>query len=1220
MMTFLAIKMKNKTIRYLLFGFGVSLLLLLISSTASYMSINRLVNSSEQVNNSNLISLELENIISSMKDAETGYRGILLMKDSLYLGPYAGAYERAQASFNRAKELSANNPVQQKNLEAFLPIMNQRFKVIDDGLMNLSDPAFALKNIPTGKSLMNQSRAMVDKMQAEEQRFLLDESERLEKYTSVTPILVVGAALLSFVITFFAFGRITSDLRKREELQQQIEEASEEMKQRVAIISDIAQKISRGEYSTRIDITKNDRLGGLADALNQMAAELEQSFNQLEKQAWLQQGVVELNDHLKGEKNPSELAEDALSHTLHYLNATLGKFYLMDEANTFMTTAAAYATELETQSRILPGEGLVGQVAQDKEPLVLRNVPSELFRVNSGLLQGTPATVIIYPLVFNDQLLGVLEMGTIQPLPEMALEFLQIASTNTAVALHTANNRLRVHELLQETQTQSEELMVQQDELQRTNADLEEQQQKLQASEEELRVQQEELLQSNQELEEKAQLLEEQNQYIAQKSRELIQLNKEVEQKNRELELSGKYKSEFLANMSHELRTPLNSILLLAKLLADSKDLDLGDDRYEYARVIHNSGQGLLELINEILDLSKIEAGQMEITIDQVPFTAIANDLQAMFTPLAKNKGLDLVFDFAPSLPAHLSTDKQRLEQVLKNLLSNAIKFTDKGQVTLQVAPVNPSEVTFKNDALNQTSVVAFKVKDTGIGIPKEKQALVFEAFKQVDGSSRRSYGGTGLGLSISREISKLLGGEIQLESEPGQGSEFTIYIPLSLSPVAPQDYPEENANKVTPAPEPVATTVPEKASPAVAAPSAVPDDRASITSEDKVILIIEDDELFIKALVPFITRKGYKTLIATRGDEGVELARQYQPQGILLDIHLPVMDGWNVMEHLKQDAATRHIPVHTMSSEEARRKSLQLGAVEFINKPLAEKELGIMLERLESAGNKNSRLLLIVENDEKHAQALSTYFRENGIDTVVTHTGSEGLEKLKSNEVDGVILDISINEQVAYNVLEQIKKDTSFEKLPVIVYTGNTITKEDENRINKYATTSIVRKGNTYEKLLNEVSIFLHIVNQTQQPSSEAPKKNKLIERELTGKTILLADDDNRNLYSLTKVLQQHQVNVITAVNGKQVMDLLESDPHLDAVLIDIMMPEMDGYETTAAIRKKPKYKNTPIIAVTAKTMPNDRHQCIAAGASDYIAKPVDIDQLLSLLRVWLY
>ncbi len=1211
--------MKNNTIRFLLIGFGFSLLLILVSSVASYISINRLVDSAALFNKENAITLNLEGIISNIKDAETGYRGYIISGETRFLGPYYGAYDRAKRNYDKVVDLSAGNPVQEQYLKQLLPLIARRFSSLERGLAEGLDKKKDSSTLAEGKLIMDQVRALIDKMKGEQEAQLAKQNLVLQKYTSITPVLVIGAAILSFLIMVFAFARIRADLLKREAMKLELETSANYIQERVAVISDVAEKISDGNYTIRIDGQDNGELGDLSGALNKMASDLEENFGKLDSQAWLQKGVADLNDQLQGEKNPVELTNDLLAVVVQHLEASVGVLYLAEDS-AFLRPAAAYAGSTATNQRISFGEGLVGQVASDKMPRILKNVPADLFRIKSGLLDGSPATVIIYPLVYNNVLQGVMEIGLLEEMPAMGNEYLASIASNAAIAIYAANNRLRLQELLQETQAQSEELHVQQDELQRSNAELEMQSQKLQASEEELRVQQEELLQSNQDLEEKAQLLEENNQFIEQKSRELNILNEEVEIKNKELELASKYKSEFLANMSHELRTPLNSILLLAKLLSESKELDLGDDRYEYAKVIHGSGLGLLELINEILDLSKIEAGQMQITVEDVPFEEIKKDMEQLFKPLANERKLDLQLNFNADLPSFIQSDKQRLEQILKNLLSNAIKFTEKGTVSLEVKKANGDTLNFSNDKLQQVPVVAFFVKDTGIGIPEEQQDLVFEAFKQVDGTSRRKYGGTGLGLSISREISRLLGGEIHLESVSDQGSTFTVYLPLTY--VGEQETEiQETEKTVALEPNKVAPPV----TPKVAAKHTgvfiqVPDDRSILVPGDKTILIVEDDVTFVKALSPFVKANGYKVLVATRGNDALALARKYQPAGILLDVNLPVMDGWSVIEHLKQDYTTRHIPVHIMSSDEARHKSLEHGAIDFISKPMVEKDLNQVLHKMEAVSNKSSRQLLIIEENIKHAAALSDYFTQNKIDTEIALSKEEGLNRLKTSKFDGVILDITDTEHTAFTMLDQIKQNKNLEKLPVIIYTGNTITSEDENRISKYATTSIIKKANTYEKVLDEISIFLHLVDEPKNNDSQRKRKNKLLDRGLEGKTILIADDDERNIYSLTKVLELQQANVITAVNGKQALELLIANPEIDGLLIDIMMPEMDGYETIRAIRQQQKYKTLPIIAVTAKTMPNDRNKCIEAGASDYISKPVDMDQLLSLLKVWLY
>jgi len=710
-------------------------------------------------------------------------------------------------------------------------------------------------------------------------------------------------------------------------------------------------------------------------------------------------------------------------------------------------------------------------------------------------------------------------------------------------------------------------------------------------------VQQEELLQSNQELEERTSLLEEKNQLIQER-------NLDIQQKAEQLEQSTKYKSEFLANMSHELRTPLNSILLLSKLMSENKDLDT--EYIEYAEVIQSSGQGLLGLIDEILDLSKIEAGKMKLEFADININEVTTDMKSLFNPLAKNKQLQLIIDVEEGLD-RINTDKMRMEQILKNLLSNAIKFTEQGKVSLIVK---------KQETGNS---ILFKVKDTGIGIPADKQGLIFEAFQQADGSTRRRFGGTGLGLSISRELAKLLGGEIELSSKEHAGSEFTLSLPVDRTTeilvnerFAPEE-PEYEKPEVLVEERFTVTHIPME----------IDDDRADIKTGDKSILIIEDDTSFAKILLDFTRKRGYKGIVAVRGDAGLELAHKYKPQAILLDIQLPVKDGWQVMEELKSNPETKPIPVHIMSSLEVKKESLLKGAVDFINKPVALEQMQEIFRKLEYALSKHPKKVLIVEENKQHAEALSYFLSNHNINTTVATNVGQSIGALSKKEVDCVILDMGVPDKNAYDTLEAIKRAEGLENLPIIIFTGKNLSKGEEIRIKQYADSIVVKTAHSYQRILDEAGLFLHLV---EEKETEAKLKKPVSEKfgglyeVLKNKTVLIADDDVRNIFSLTKALEQHKMKVLAATDGKEALQILQENPLVDIVLMDMMMPEMDGYESTREIRKIPAYKQLPVLAVTAKAMMGDREKCIAAGASDYISKPVDIDQLISLLRVWLY
>jgi len=977
-------------------------------------------------------------------------------------------------------------------------------------------------------------------------------------------------------------------------------------------LAQAADAIGSGRFDVPVEPRSSEDL--LGNAILRMREDLQQYASDNEEKLWMHAGMDQLNESLRGEKDPGTLAQEALDAIAAFVGASAALLYA--RRDDFLELQATYALAAGDgiPRRIGLGETLVGQAAQKGKLMQLANVPDSFIRIRSGLGDSAPTQLLLLPLLHNDRTEGVLELASLHPFDARTLHFLRQLQPVLGVAINSALNRARLQELLNETQAQAEELQSQHQELEHINAELEAQAEKLQASEEELKVQQEELVQANQELEQRTRLLEERNYLIAER-------NREIQQKAEELALSTRYKSEFLANMSHELRTPLNSILLLSRLLAENNEQNLSADQVEYAQVIQGSGQGLLSLIDEILDLSKIEAGRMELEFSPVAPATLVHDLKGMFIPLAHDKRLAFEVLLEEGLPGHIETDGMRLGQVLKNLLSNAIKFTTEGRVELALRPAAPG-------------YVRFAVKDTGIGIAPEKQQLVFEAFRQADGSTRRQYGGTGLGLSISRELTRLLGGELQIESRPGEGSTFYFDLPVSRAAVA--------AAAPTPPPRPpaapaVVETVPAPhAEPAAAAfaqglrsarvlpapdiPAPVPDDRDQLAEGDPSILIIEDDTPFARALLDFTRKRGYKGLVAVRGDEGIELARHYRPRGILLDIQLPVKDGWEVMEALKADPQTRPIPVHMMSSLEARRESRLKGAIDFISKPMAFEQMQEVFQRIEQVVNRENKKVLIVEENPRHAQALAYFLEGFDVSTRIAGSVPDSEAALQQEEGDCVILDLGMSDPRGYDVLESIKQQAGFENLPIIVFTGRSLSRNEELRIKQYADSIVVKTAHSYQRILDEVSLFLHLVEEQEQDKPERPRRLGSLGEVLRGKRILVADDDVRNIFSLSKALEQHGMEVLSATDGREAVQQLEAHPDIDVVLMDIMMPVMDGYEAMQAIRRKHAFRNLPIIAVTAKAMSGDREKCIEAGASDYISKPVDVDQLLSLLRVWLY
>nr|MBA3900712.1 response regulator [Bacteroidota bacterium] len=888
------------------------------------------------------------------------------------------------------------------------------------------------------------------------------------------------------------------------------------------------------------------------------------------------------------------------------LYAEVGVFYVKTEEGS-LGAVAGYACETEELSMpvIKPGENLMGQVFLSKKPVILNDVPDDFLNINSALGKATPRSVIIFPLIYEAEVKGIIELGSFKHFSQKDEMLLERVSKPIAIALNTAFSRLELKELLEETQAQAEELQSQQEELQAINHELEQQTYKLTSSEEELIAQQEEILQVSHMLEERANELEEKNVEIIKKNNNLKSFSDEIAKKNKELQLSSKYKSEFLANMSHELRTPLNSILLLSKLMVDQGSAGNPFETKDNAQVIYNSGKNLLDLINEILDLSKIEAGKMELALQPVSIQELINETKALFCPLASHKKLKFEAELEDGLPLEIITDRLRLGQILKNLITNAIKFTDKGEVALKVQKA----LKIKPDGLPEDYII-FSVIDTGIGIPEDKQKLVFEAFHQIDGSSNRKYPGTGLGLSISQEICRLLGGSISLESQVGVGSTFTLTIPVqNFSLLQGIENPEETSkSEITFAlNENISNFIPEP----------VVDDRKEISEGDKLILIVEDDVVIANELLSVARKKGYKGLVAVRGDEGLELAEKFKPSGIILDLRLPVVDGYYILGQLKENPKTAHIPVHIISSLDKNISVLGKGAVGFINKPLDIEMIEEVFSKIESAEEAAKSKVLVIDGNLQHAKAFSGYLKQLKIDSLCVESLEHGEEIINNEKMGCVVLDLKSLGKTPAQAFEAIKANSGFRKLPVILYTGRTLSNEDEKEISIHAADVVYKTAESYKNLLDEVSLFLHVVKDEKASGNKEPY---LQEGVLKDKVILIADDDIRNVFSLTKVLEVHKVKVLTASDAKEALKVLEDNPGTSMVLMDLMMPEMDGFEAIKFIRENEKFKNLPIIAVTAKAMKGDREKCINAGASDYISKPVDADQLVSLMKVWLY
>lgn len=1184
----------------LLIGFGVSLLILLLSSFASYVSIQNLLKNSDLVARTNEVIFEMEQVVASLVNAESGQRGYLLTQDARYLEYYEVAQRRAFESVQRARDLTLDDPVQQKSIADLNSVVSSRVgmlrQVIDT---REATGELAVAHLDTGKNYMDMVRSRVDEVTGRAKVELASRIGKQEQFATYTPVLIIVASLIAIFITSLFYVRINADLVRRTELQRQLQAKDEETRKRIDVIKSMTDDIAQGDYSVRLTDKIPDALGSVAGSLNVMADSLQHSFNLLSEKEWLQAGIASLNEVIIGEDDIDKLSQNILDFVCTYINGHAGALYLLEHDQLRFNAGYAYVAE-QSRSSFRLGDGLIGQAVASGSIKELRDISAHHISIKFTTGELNPKHVIALPVFDGRTPKGGLEIASLDTFSSHHLEFIKHSAHSIGVAISAVQSRVRLQELLEETQSQAEELQAQHRELEAVNSDLEIKTERLQASEEELRVQQEELRQANQELEEHSQLLEDRNQLITER-------NIEIQNKAEELAQSARYKSEFLANMSHELRTPLNSILLLSRLMSENMEGNLTSDQVEYASVIETSGKGLLLLIDEILDLSKIESGKMSLELGAESVQGIVKDMESMFTPVANEKGLAFVTSIAADVPETIHTDKMRLEQIIRNLLSNALKFTDRGHVALNF-------FCDKSDA----SMLNITVKDTGIGVPPEKQQLIFEAFQQADGSTQRKYGGTGLGLSISRELVKLLGGEIAVASEVDVGSEFVIRLPLSgptnqlaqhQDPVPPRQLPVEAAE----------SAVVDQTYLSAVIPDDIPDDRADIEEKDKVILIIEDDVGFAKSLLDYTRKQGYKGVVGVRGDEAVDLARRFSPLGILLDIQLPVKSGWEVMEELKSDAQTRHIPVHVMSSHSMKKESLLKGAVDFIDKPIAFDRMQEIFKKIEYVLTHHPKKVLIVEENSKHAMALSYFLKTFDIKLEVNSGVGDAITSLKRQDVDCVVLDMGIPDQHSYDMLEELKRLPEFENLPIIVFTGKSLSRSEEVRIKKYADSIVVKTAHSYKRILDEVALFLHLVEGGDPVRTRLTKTGSL-DDVLSGKTILIADDDVRNIFSLTKAMENYNLNVVTAIDGKDALKQLESHPRVDVVLMDMMMPEMDGYQSTAEIRKNPRFKNLPIIAVTAKAMMGDREKCINAGASDYITKPVDFDQLLSLLRVWLY
>ncbi len=961
----------------------------------------------------------------------------------------------------------------------------------------------------------------------------------------------------------------------------------------VRAIAEVATAVTKGDLTRAIQVDARGEVAELKDNLNTMIGNLRLTTERNTEQDWLKTNMARFTGMLQGQRDLATVGRTLLSELVPLVASHQGLIYRMVEGQDgkpFLKLLAAYGNPKDEgyPDRLEPGEGLLGQCAVEKRRILVTDVPQTAVPIGTVLLRATPRSIVVFPIVFEGQIKAVLGLASLDRFTPSHLAFLDQLTTSIGIVLNSIEATMQTESLL----TQSQQLAT------------------------ELQTQQRELQQTNEQLAQKAQQLAEQNAEVERKNQEIEQARRAVEEKAAELALTSKYKSEFLANMSHELRTPLNSILILGQQLSDNADNNLTPKQVEFARTIHGAGTDLLNLITDILDLSKIESGTVTVDAEEIAFSTLLSTMERTFRHEAENRKLSFEIVVDPNVGKTMVTDSKRLMQVLKNLLSNAFKFTEHGGVRLHVSSATGGW-TQDHPVLRMAGpALSFEVSDTGIGIPLEKQKLIFEAFQQADASTSRKYGGTGLGLAISRELASLLGGEIQLHSTPGTGSTFTLYLPVRYAGASAPGRAVEIKSGAGQG---------GMAFPVVRLPDRplvqVPDDREAIEPGDNVLLIVEDDPHYARLLLDLARDKGFKVLVAMRGTEALDLARKHKPSAVSLDVFLPDMLGWTVLSQLKQNPETRHIPVQMVTLDEDRQHGLARGAFSFVTKPTTAEGLEEALGRIKEYSAPRRRKLLVIEDNPTERMSITELLGHDDIEIRTAASGAEALKELQENTFDCAVLDLRLPDMSGFEVLEKIRDHNTLADLPVVVFTGKELSAEEDARLRTLARSVVVKGVESPERLLDETSLFLHrVISDLPSSKQEMLKKLHDSDEDLQGKSVLVVDDDARNIFALSSVLERRGMTVKTATTGREAISLIDSAPELAIVLMDIMMPEMDGYQTMNVIRKNPQLRRLPIIALTAKAMKGDREKCLEAGASDYLAKPVNTEQLLSVLRTWLH
>jgi CheY-like chemotaxis protein/signal transduction histidine kinase/CHASE3 domain sensor protein len=1126
-------------------GLGAVVIFFIATGLVSYWNTRTLNQNVAQVVHTHNSIMILNDLLSLVKDAETGQRGYVITGEEKYLEPYNAAVAQVEERLSGAAELVRDA----QNVARRIPLirdhiqkkLNELKETIELRRTKGFQAAYNVVITDRGKADMDALRAQINEAQAEEVAYRVQRIAEMDKAYYVAVISGIFAGLLGAILSIAVAYLIHNANRARS------------------------------------------------------------------RQEWSQAGIVGLNNAMAGEQRIDQLGEHALTFLTDYFGAHSGAFYYLDKHEYKLAATYGVPATSNIPRHFELNDGLLGQTAQSNKIITLNDVPEGYLELGSALGHSKPRHLVIAPATSDGTVNAVIEIGFINPIDDLMVELLKSVNEQIAVAVRSANYRLHLQNLLEETQRQTEELQAQSEEMRVANEEL-------QRSEEELKTQQEELQASNEELEEKTAALETQNSQIRQQSQELDENRKAIEAKASELELASKYKSEFLANMSHELRTPLNSLLILARSLASNEDKNLTEEQVEEARIIHSGGLELLNLINDILDLSKVEAGKLNFVAEDSSLESTIKKLQQQFDPIAKERGIAFCAETAGNVPAILHTDAQRLEQILKNLLSNAFKFTEKGTVTLKIH--TPEGVELQRASLDGANAIAFSVEDTGIGIDATKLRDIFEAFQQEDGSTDRHYGGTGLGLTIARKFAHMMGGEIHVRSEKGQGSTFTLVLPVAMPSAAARAHEAPKVHAFAPRPM--------NKAPVAAVAEFIADDRKIASSKDKVLLIIEDDKNFAATLMKMARQQGYKCLAAGDGKTGLLMAMEQPVTAIILDLTLPDMDGLQVLDQLKHDLRSRPIPVHVISGREegSDAASLRKGAIGYLTKPVEKEALDSVFSRIDTLLKAEMKHVLVVEDDLNNQAAIKKLLKQKDITLSVVETGSAAMQEIKKTHFDCVILDLRLPDMTGFEWLEQAEKEFGSNGLPpIIVYTAKELSEEENRRLSLYTGNIIIKGAKSPERLLDEVTLFLHSVESSlSKDQQEMIRMQHDTTKVLQGRTVLLVDDDLRNTFALSKILRKQGMTVVIADNGQMALDKLKEERAIEAVIMDIMMPIMDGYQAIREIRAQKAYQQLPVIALTTRAMPEEQEKCIAAGANDYLVKPVDLERLLTLLRVWLF